>query len=275
MFPRRTSYMPVDDWTWVGYPPLSLFDWAFCEAIHVSVTFTWDISEAVRIAEAWEAAYPIAPVFVGGPAVRPQQPADGFVPGRYVKPGVTFTTRGCDNSCPWCLVPCREGRLRELDPISPGWIVQDNNLLQAGPAHLRKVWAMLKAQPRAAKLAGGLEAARITDAVADDLRGLRIEEVYLAADTAGAVAPLRRALDRLSFLPRDKRRVYVMVGYNGETIQAAEARLEAVWEVGGLPFCQLYQPVNQWIDYPHEWKALARTWSRPAAMAAMHKETTE
>ena len=246
-------------------------DWA--DVIHVSVTFTWDMAEGAKLKAAWQACYPGIPVLLGGPAITQYVCAGAltFYPGLYIRPGVTFTTRGCNNRCPWCLVPEREGKLRELD-VTWGHIIQDNNLLQASRSHLDNVFAMLQYQRKAAVFSGGLDARLITDTIADDLRGLRIDEVFLACDTDGGIGPLRQAIQRLSFLPRRKLRVYTMAAYNGETIDQATARMEAVWEAGGLPFCQLYQPADRWIDYPPEWKALHRTWSRPAAMFALHKE---
>jgi len=99
---------------------------------------------------------------------------------------------------------------------------------------------------------------------------LRIKEVFLAADTEAALVPLRRAVVKLSFLSRRQLRCYVLIAYRGETVSKAEERLEAVWQAGCLPFAQLYQPSDRYIDYPSDWKALARTWCRPAAMFALH-----
>jgi len=65
-------------------------------------------------------------------------------------------------------------------------------------------------------------------------------------------------------------RCYVMIGRN-ETIEQAEQRLEAVWEIGCMPFSQLYQPPERYIKYPREWRDLNRKWSRPAAIRAAHK----
>ena len=263
VFPRRTSMTPDDALAFVGDPPL----WRpYADEVHVSVTFTWDIPEGRRLAEAWGQYYPT--VKIGGPAFG--SPAHWFTPGLYVKHGVTFTTRGCNNHCPWCLVPEREGSLEGIG-ITPGYIIQDNNILQTSRTHLLEVGAMLKGQRKAAVFSGGLQASLVDDWTAEWLRGLRIREVYLAADTAESLPVLRRAIGKLSFLRRRQLRVYVMVGYNGETIPQAEARLEAVWAAGGLPFCQLYQPADKWIDYGLEWKQLARTWSRPAAMFAKMK----
>ena len=256
---------PADALAFVGDPPLDAFR-PEADEVHVSVTFTWDLDEGKRLAEAWGQFYPV--VKLGGPALG--SPCNGFVPGRYVKQGITFTTRGCNKHCPWCLVPEREGRLREIRNFVPGYIVQDNNLLQASRGHLRQVFAMLKAkaQERSIILSGGLDATLIDDWVADELRGIRIAQLFLAADTQGALRPLEKAVKKLRFLERRRLRCYVLLAFGGETLSDAEARLEAVWGIGCLPFAQLYQPPDRFIKYSPEWRALARKWSRPAVMFA-------
>lgn len=264
VFPRHTTYTPTDGLAFVGDPPLWRPE---ADEVHISVTFSWDVAEGERLLRAWAQYYPF--VVIGGPAIRPYQ-GDAFTPGLYVKQGVTFTSRGCNNRCPWCLVPEREGRLREL-PIQPGHIIADNNFLQCSPEHRRRVYAMLDRQPRAARFSGGLDARLVTDEVAAELRAIRIDEVFLAADTDGALRPLEAAIARLAFLRRRQLRCYVLCGFGGETVEQARRRLEAVWEMGALPFAQLYQPPDRWIDYNGEWRALAREWSRPAAMFANHE----
>lgn len=264
VFPRRTSYTPLDELAFVGDPPLIRPE---ADEVHVSVTFTWDREKGQRLAEAWGQYY--SNVHLGGPAF-----GDGggpFIPGRYVKPGVTFATRGCDRRCPWCLVPEREGRLATL-PVQEGWIIQDNNLLQAPREHIDRVLDMLRQQRRRAVFAGGLDARLVDDWFAKRLKTVRIKEVFLAADTPRSLKPLRAAVARLSYLPRHKLRCYVMIGYRGEGLPAARRRLQAVWDAGCLPFAQLYQPPYGRIEYGPDWAALARTWSRPAAMVASHKE---
>ena len=248
----------------VGDPPLEAWR-PEADEVHVSVTFSWDLKRAEELAQAWQQYYPI--IRVAGPAWSIQWAGD-FSPGLYVKQGVTFTSRGCNNRCPWCLVPDREGKFRTI-PITPGHIIQDNNLLMAPKAHIEQVFAMLKTQRRAAVFAGGLDATLLTDWVAGELRGLRIEQLFLACDTAGAIKPLRKALAKLSFLPRDKLRCYVLIGYGHETVDQARERLEEVWEAGAMPFAQLYQSPSPYMNYSPTWKTLARTWSRPAAMKAM------
>ena len=244
----------------VGDPPL----WRpKADEVHISVCFTWDIEEGRRLQGAWQQYYPI--VRLGGPALG--NPPNGFVPGMYVRHGVTFTTVGCNNGCPWCLVPGKEGRLREINDFAAGYIVQDNNLLQASRSHIRKVFAMLR--PRAAVFSGGFQSNLVDDWVAEEMRGLRISQLFLAADTEAALNPLAKAIKKLSFLPRRKLRCYVLIAYDGETLEQAEARLRRVWELGAMPFAQLYQPPDHYVEYDCEWKRLARTWMRPAAMKAL------
>lgn len=270
VFPRRTSFTPDDALAFVGDPPLFR---PATDGIHISAAFTWDIAYARRLQAAWQAVYPDVCVQIGGPALaKLGQFHHPFEPGIYVKPGVTFTTRGCGNKCRWCLVPQREGLLTMVSHFAPGHIIQDNNLLQASREHVRRVFEMLRSQRQAAVFSGGLQADLVDDWVALQLSGLRIHEVFLAADTQRALKPLETAIRRLSFLNRRQLRVYVLIGYGGETIPQAAERLEAVWQAGGLPFAQLYQPADRWIEYPREWRQLARAWSRPAIMFAQHLE---
>jgi hypothetical protein len=238
----------------IGDPPLMRPE---ADEVHVSCTFTWDKERATRLWRAWGQYYPTK---LGGPAFDVMPGC--FVPGMYLKEGVTFTSRGCNNRCPWCLVPHIEGSLVEYDTFPVGNIVQDNNLLQCSQSHLKQVFTMLKGQ-RAIEFTGGLDARLMTSWIADQIRAVRVKQLFLACDTDKGLEPLRNAT-RLLAMPKDKVRCYVLCGFN-QTIAEAEERLRQVWDTGAIPFAQLYQPSDRWIKYPQGWRDLARTWSRPAA----------
>lgn len=93
VFPKRTSYTPTDDLAFVGMPPMAQFIPEHDE-VHVSCTFTWDMDECEDLAYQWEGATN-KPVKLGGPAYH--SPTDDFTPGLYVKKGIIFTSRGCNN----------------------------------------------------------------------------------------------------------------------------------------------------------------------------------
>ena len=87
VFPRRTKATPVDDLVRIGTPP-GLFDEA--DEVHISVTFTWDLPFAEKLARQWR---DVAPVKIGGPATG--EKGGDFVPGMYLKNGYVITSRGC------------------------------------------------------------------------------------------------------------------------------------------------------------------------------------
>lgn len=276
VFPRRNSHTPRDRLAFIGDPPLFRPAPSEVSEVHVSVTFTWDIEKAKRLQRAWSAHYPV--VKIGGPALGNGTAID-FVPGRYIKRGVTFTTRGCDRVCPWCLVPSREGNLIELDNYPDGWIIQDNNFLQASQEHQARVFDMLRRLPgrrdfmatRGIEFAGGIDARLVNPWFADQLASIRLHQVFLAADTALAIRHLETAREILGAFSMKKLRAYTLIGFGNDTIAKASRRLEKVWEIGCIPHAQLYQPDNGWIEYSYDWRLLSKMWSRPAMMYGLHK----
>jgi len=259
VFPRRTKWIPTDELAFVGDPPMMR---PIDQPVRVSVTFTWDKAEGERLAWAWAQCY--SDVQLGGPAFNDL--GAEFIPSQFVKQGITITSRGCPWHCPWCFVPNREGSIREY-PIKDGWIVQDNNLLGCSRSHIEDVFDMLSHQSHGASLNGGLDVRLLKQWHIDLLKSIRISELWFACDEVASLPVIERAADLVSDFPRSKKRCFVMIGYNGEALRDAEARLERVYELGFDPFSQLYQP-EQRLDYPATWRALNRKWSRPAAYRA-------
>ncbi len=267
VFPRRTSYTPVDDYAFIGLPPMNL---PAHREVRVSCVFTWDKALAEELAYQWEGRTD-KPVTLGGPAFG--SPAGEHTPGLYIKPNIIFTTRGCNNGCGWCSVPRVEGRLWEL-PVVAGNVIQDNNFLQASRRHKEKVFAMLRTQ-RGICFRGGLEAGLVDDHFIDGIRDLRIAELWLACDTNAALPVFKRAVAKLSKAGynREKIRCYVLVG---DDMAANETRLLEVYHAGAMPFAQLYQPFeNEKLAYSDEWKAFHRLWSRPAIIRARVRQLTQ
>ncbi len=266
VFPRRTSMTPTDYLVRIGFPGLP-FDRPEADEVHISVVFSWDIPKAHELLQAWSLYYDR--VLIGGPALG--SPCDSFKAARYVQSGVTFTSRGCPNNCWFCLVPEREGKLRPLKNVVPGWIVQDNNLAACPRSHLRKVFAMLRRQKKPIQFSGGIEAARVDDWFVQQMRNIRLGQLFLAYDRPGELKHVRRAagMFRDAGIPRDKIRCFVLIGGPDDTLAAAEGRCVEAWDAGTLPFAMLYHDVHTGRRRSgSEWARLQRVWCRPALTKA-------
>ncbi len=257
VFPRKTKASPDDGLAFFGAPPK---DPPHIDAVHVSVAFTYDLSKAETLAEAW--AKTGIPVSLGGPAT--DEPGGDFVPGLYLKKGYVITSRGCGNSCWFCEVPKREGGLREL-PITEGHNVLDDNLLACSESHIRAVFAMLSKQPERPVFTGGLEAKLLKAWHVDLLRQNKTKRFYCAFDTPDDYEPLVAAgkLLRDGGITRASHTAacYVLIGYPGDTMEKAEQRLIDTWAAGFMPYAMLYRDKAGAAD--PEWRKFQRLWVRP------------
>lgn len=261
VFPKMTSYTPTDELAFIGMPP-ALFIPEHDE-VHISCTFTWDMDDAEELAYQWEGVTN-KPVKIGGVAYH--SPVDDFVPGLYVRKGIIFTSRGCNNNCPWCGVRQIEGTLREL-PIVEGNIIQDNNFLQCSKAHKEKVFEMLRTQ-RGICFRGGLETDLIDDHFVSNIQSLRIAELWLACDTDAQLPRFRKACKKLTDagFNRNQIKCYSLIGHD---MEAEEQRNREIYRCGAMPFSQLERDFSRKkTQYSRERNAFERTWQRPEATVA-------
>lgn len=263
VFPRRTSATPDDELVFFGPPPLLTLP--EIDEVHISVAFTYDREKAEELAKDWEWAG--VPVRLGGPAY--DDPATGeFVPGRYLKEGYTITSRGCNNKCWFCSAWRREGKLRELE-IKDGWNVLDNNLLQCFESHIRAVFDMLRRQKKRPKFTGGLEAKELKPWHCDLLREARTQTMYFAYDTPDDYEPLVEAGKMLRdagiTAQSHAAACYCLIGYKGDTFEAAQERMEQTIRAGFMPYAMLYRDASGKVD--REWRRFQREWLRPAIVS--------
>lgn len=272
VFPSRTRATPDDVRACVGFPtPANLA--MEPEAIHISVTFSWDLPQAEILAEAWRK---VAPVSMGGPALG-HAGAD-FTPGLYLKSGYIITSRGCPNRCWFCSVWKREGsEVREL-PIAQGWNVLDDNLLSCSETHVRAVFAMLRAQSHKAEFTGGFEAARLQPWHVELLAELKPKQVFFAYDTVDDLEPLREAgklLRKAELIKPTSHmaRCYVLIGYPKDTLDAAEQRLSETVKLGFMPMAMLWRGPKSTSKH-RGWQKFQRVWANPILLARKMAEFT-
>ncbi len=261
VFPRCTHATPTDALAYVGLPPLLAMPEV--DEVHVSATFTYDLPEAERLAEAWRVSG--VSVRLGGPATG--QRGDEFTPGMYLREGYTITSRGCPNRCWFCSVPKREGGLRELE-IKPGYNILDDNLLGCSETHIRAVFAMLEAQKERTLLTGGLEAKLLRPWHIDLMLRKRPKRMYFAYDTPDDLEPLIAAghMLRESGISMTTTYCYVLIGYPGDTMAKAERRLIDTVKAGFIPMAMLWKDEAGHED--KSWRRFQGLWARPAIINA-------
>lgn len=258
VFPRKTKATPDDNMVRVACGP-SLFDEA--DEIHISCAFTWDISLAEKMAEAWKW---VAPVKIGGPAYGL---SDGeFVPGMYLKHGYTITSRGCGNGCWFCVE--RNRPVVEL-PIKEGHNVLDSNLLATSKHHQQQVFDMLTRQKRPIEFTGGIEAKRLTLWHIEQFSRLKLGQMFFAYDTPDDLEPLIEAgklLAPIANYKNRKARCYVLCGFPEDSFEQAEKRMLDTVQAGYMPMAMLYR--DKTGQRTPEWMRWQRTWARPAIIAS-------
>jgi hypothetical protein len=269
VFPRRTKASPLDPLAYFGPPDL----FAEADEVYVSVAFTYDKPQAEELAEQWRF---VAPTKVGGVAYG--DPGQEFVPGRYVKDGYIFTSRGCPRKCWFCSVWKRDPIPRLL-PVVEGWNILDDNLLACPRDHVEAVFAMLKRQGRRIEFTGGLEALALEDFHVDLLASLTPRpSMFFAYDPGDAFETLESAARRLlaaGFTAESHRmRVYVLIGYPKDTFALAEARLRSMQSIGFTPMAMLWRPETpsqeKWRP-DARWRGFQRLWARPAIIHSMRQ----
>lgn len=199
-----------------------------------------------------------------------------FVPGRYVKPGYTFTSRGCPRRCWFCGVWKLRPEARPIPDFPEGHNVLDDNLLACPRDHVEAVFAMLRRQKRRVEFTGGLEALALQDYQVDLLARMKPRpNMFFAYDPGDEFETLESAARRLleaGFTTASHRlRVYVLIGYPKDTFDLAEKRLRQMQSIGFTPMAMLWQPEtpSQEKHRPDPaWRTFQRRWARPAIIHA-------
>lgn len=168
---------------------------------------------------------------------------------------VGFLSRGCNARCPFCLVPEKEGRLREdyasFDDFVPA--AQRNVLLlDANLLALRNACGLLEEMIRRryrVNFSQTLDIRYLTDEMVPLLA--QVQSVnsrftkpmyYFSCNSAAQAAVLREKQDWLRRLGRGKVTVLVMFGFD-KTLAEEYAILATLRELQLIPFLQEYMPL--------------------------------
>ena len=123
---------------------------------------------------------------------------------------------------------------------------------------------MLSIQTKRPRFTGGLEAARMKPWIAEWLKKLKPMSAFFAYDEPSDYEPLlmaSRILSDYNILPDTARAYwcYVLIGYKGDSFEAAEKRLNQVLDLKILPMAMLFnkkehrEKKDGWIAFQREW----------------------
>lgn len=156
-----------------------------------------------------------------------------------------FLTRGCIRNCPWCIVPKKEGSLREVDDIErtaagrKEVVLMDNNFLAADEEFVREQLENAARLRLKLDFNQGLDARLVTPENARLLTACRwIRYIRFSCDTVAMIEPIRSAV-KLVREAGFRREIFVYMLVND--IGDAETRLRALVDLNVIPFAQPYR----------------------------------
>lgn len=164
-----------------------------------------------------------------------------------------FTSRGCIRKCPWCIVPKKEGKIRDhaeiaefLHPDHDKVVLLDNNF-QASPRWEENLEFLIK-NDLSVNFNQGLDFRILTPDFAEYLGHTRFRtwrfnkrRVSFAYDTPSMEAHVKRGIEILqdNGVAPSAVMVYILVGFNTD-IEEDMARVKVVEELGADPYIMRY-----------------------------------
>ena len=174
---------------------------------------------------------------------------------------IGFLTRGCIRSCPWCVVPKKEGKICDYDtwqhikrPDSKKIVFMDNNVL-ASEYGVSQIEEMSHEDVRI-DFNQAVDARLITKENAKYLAECKwIKYLRVSCDTTAMLPVIRQALDYLGEYGLKPSKVfsYVLI----ENVEDAHHRIVELDKMGVIPFAQPYRDFDTNYVNP-EHKRLAR-----------------
>jgi hypothetical protein len=179
---------------------------------------------------------------------------------------IGFSQRGCRLRCEFCVVPRKEGAVRDEQAISTLWrgqphprhvLLLDNDFF--GAPGWRERIAELRTGGFRVCFSQGINARMLSDAAAKAIASVdyrddsfRVRRIYTAWDNAGDERVLFRGLDRLAAagVKPDHVMVYMLVGYwSGETHADRDHRRRRLRAWGARPYPMPYRRTPDLVAY--------------------------
>lgn len=179
-----------------------------------------------------------------------------------VKYSMGYTSRGCVRKCGFCIVPDKEGGIRDYQPVrqfhDPSHkrvILLDNNFLASPRWH--ENLAYIQEQHLGVNFTQGLDLRLINADIALKLKETRFYDMKFghrvlsfAYDSTSYTDAVRRGIQTLldAGFKNHQLQVYCLVGFD-ETFEQELARCELLWnDFSVMPFVMLFQSRNGLVN---------------------------
>lgn len=179
---------------------------------------------------------------------------------------IQFMSRGCIRKCPFCVVPIKEGAIRqskpfELNPKGKWVMILDNNFFSC--PQWRENIEIIRSWNQPVTFQQGLDLRIMTDEMAQALSTLRIKGrgIYIAWDNYDDKEMVLRGLDILTkYVKPWKFTCYCLVGFKQNHIVAQDIeRVDTIAKIGANPFAMGYIDFgNPAYEKPQEIKDFCR-----------------
>lgn len=260
------------------------------DEVYISCVFPWNAPYILGLGKMFN-----CPVHIGGSGVgfEPTLPeeVEHIMPDYSlydIQYSMGFTSRGCNRNCPWCIVPKKEGSIKDHAPIDefyvPKWRkirLLDNNFLQSPKwyQNLREIIARkirvdfnqgLDIRLVDQENARWLAKCRYSDT---DFKEPRLRFAFDLPQIEDEIINRVELLLKQSIKPRHLF-FYMLIGYN-TTFEQDYHRFKVLDKLGALPFVMIYnnrkddqrlRDFARWVNQRHynwvPWKKYDRHYRR-------------
>ena len=176
-----------------------------------------------------------------------------------------FTTRGCIRNCKFCIVPRKEGKIREVGDLLDLWdgksrlvTVMDNNIL-AMPEHFSMVCKQAREHKLKLDFNQGLDHRLLTPEIVDLMKSISHTEYRFAFDHPSYLPMVEKAIKLLKENGINRCNWYVIVGFD-TTPEEDLMRLNYLRDEGQRAYVQRYEThynepfyvgLARWVNQPH------------------------
>jgi hypothetical protein len=179
---------------------------------------------------------------------------------------IGFTQRGCRLKCPFCVVPKKEGAVREESSVWQIWrgaphprnlVLLDNDFF-GQPAWRQRVDAMIEGRFKVC-FNQGINARMLTDETARAIASVRYYDdqfktrrIYTAWDNLRDESRLMKGLEALTRygVKPDQIMVYVLIGYwPGESVDSWEHRRATLRQFGARPYPMPFERTREAVGF--------------------------